>query len=108
MYRYEPYQDRPAMGTSTVEMVVDAMDLGGDDPDMLSDFGETDSDEDEFLIPGGRGGGGESINTDNNKKSCLTSNNIHKVKSTGFLGELYTKTALSINLAKTGKRLAYP
>ena len=30
------------------------------------------------------------------------------ITSTGFLGELYTKTALSINLAKTGKRLAYP
>ena len=61
---YEPYQDDgPVMGTSTVEMVVDdtggGMDIGGDDPDMLSDFGETDSDEDEFLIPpGGRGGGG--------------------------------------------------
>ena len=59
---YEPYQDGP-VGTSTVEMVVDdaggGMDLGGDDPDMLSDFGETDSDEDEFLIPpGGRGSGG--------------------------------------------------
>ena len=42
---HEPYRDRP-VGTSTVEMVVDAevgaMDLGDDDPDMLSDFGETD------------------------------------------------------------------
>ena len=31
-----------------------------------------------------------------------------ETRDTGFLGELYTKTALSINLAKTGKRLAYP
>ena len=33
---------------------------------------------------------------------------VRALPITGFLGESYTKTALSINLAKTGKRLAYP
>lgn len=44
---HEPYRDRPG----AVEMAEGGLDLG-DDPDALSDFGETDSDEDGFLIPG--------------------------------------------------------
>ena len=69
---YEPYQDRPVMGTSTVEMVIEdvaAADGGGldlgDDPDMLSDFGETDHEDesDEFLIPGGSGHGDDIVSS---------------------------------------------
>ena len=45
---HEPYRDRPG----AVEMVAEGgLDLG-DDPDALSDFGETDSDEDRLLIRG--------------------------------------------------------